>query len=85
MGVPAGGQLPAVEGLWAADVGSAAVAGSYEKRKKKASLVWNEITPVIVGYAYETVSQPGKRPTWDTKVTGMPGEGSSQGIQHPRR
>ena len=84
MGVPAGGQPPAVEGLWAADVGSAAVAGSYEKRKKKASLVWNETTPVIVGYAYETVSQPGEKPMWDTKVTGMPGQ-RSQGLQHPHR
>lgn len=55
------------------------------KEKKMASLVWNEITPVIVGYAYETVSQPGEKPMWDTKVTGMPGEWSSQGLQHPHR
>lgn len=29
-----GGLLPAVEGLWAADVGSAAVADSYKEEKK---------------------------------------------------
>lgn len=51
---------------------------------KNASLVWNYINRKCLSIL-DVLSQPAGRPMWDTKVAGMAGKWSSQGLQHPQR